>query len=83
MQKNLQKGGDKYCFQHFIGRGTIIFQKFFKIMSVFVRPSTEYVKGLMKLKEKMIKMQKISRFFCIMLSYLSLVIRGRFGMFLR
>ncbi len=27
-------------------------------MSVFVRPSTEYVKGLMKLKEKMIKMQK-------------------------
>ena len=52
-------------------------------MSVFVRPSTEYVKGLMKLKEKMIKMQKISRFFCIMLSYLTLVIRGRFGMFLR
>ena len=27
-------------------------------MSVFVCPSTEYVKGLMKLKEKMIKMQK-------------------------
>ena len=27
-------------------------------MSVFVHPSTEYVKGLMKLKEKMIKMQK-------------------------
>ena len=27
-------------------------------MSVFVRPSTEYVKGLMKLKEKMIKMKK-------------------------
>ena len=27
-------------------------------MSVFVRPSTEYVKGLMKVKEKMIKMQK-------------------------
>ena len=56
--KNLQKGVGKYHFQRFIGRGTIIFQKFFKIMSVFVRPSTEYVKGLMKLKEKMIKMQK-------------------------
>ena len=27
-------------------------------MSVFVRLRTEYVKGLMKLKEKMIKMQK-------------------------
>ena len=27
-------------------------------MSAFTRPSTEYVKGLMKLKEKMIKMQK-------------------------
>ena len=57
-EKNLQKRVGKYCFQRFIGRGTIIFQKFFKIMSVFVRPSTEYVKGLMKLKEKMIKMQK-------------------------
>ena len=52
-------------------------------MSVFVRPSTEYVKGLMKLKEKMIKMQKISRIFCILQSHLTLVIRGRFGMFLR
>ena len=58
MRKNLQKRVGKYCFQRFIGRGTIIFQKLFKIMSVFVRPSTEYVKGLMKLKEKMIKMQK-------------------------
>ena len=58
MRKNLQKRVGKYCFQRFIGRETIIFQKFFKIMSVFVRPSTEYVKGLMKLKEKMIKMQK-------------------------
>ena len=58
MRKNLQKRVGKYCFQRFIGRGTIIFQKFFKIMSAFVRPSTEYVKGLMKLKEKMIKMQK-------------------------
>ena len=27
-------------------------------MSDFACPSTEYVKGLMKLKEKMIKMQK-------------------------
>ena len=27
-------------------------------MSAFACPSTEYVKGLMKLKEKMIKMQK-------------------------
>ena len=27
-------------------------------MSVFVRPSTEYMKGLTKVKEKMIKMQK-------------------------
>ena len=83
MRKNLQKRVGKYCFQRFIGRGTIIFQKFFKIMSVFVRPSTEYVKGLMKLKEKMIKMQKISRIFCILQSHLTLVIRGRFGMFLR
>lgn len=58
MRKNLQKRVGKYCFQRFIDRGTIIFQKFFKIMSVFVRPSTEYVKGLMKLKEKMIKMKK-------------------------
>ena len=58
MRKNLQKRVGKYCFQRFIGRGTIIFQKFFKIMSVFVRPSTEYVKGLTKVKEKMIKMQK-------------------------
>jgi len=57
-EKNSQKRVGKYCFQRFIGRGTVIFQKFFKIMSVFVRPSTEYVKGLMKLKEKMIKMQK-------------------------
>ena len=57
-EKNLQKRVGKYCFQRFIGRGTIIFQKFFKIMSVFVRLRTEYVKGLMKLKEKMIKMQK-------------------------
>ena len=55
-EKNLQKRVGKYCFQRFIGRGTIIFQKFFKIMSVFVRPSTEYMKGLTKVKEKMIKM---------------------------
>ena len=56
MRKNLQKRVGKYCFQRFIGRGTIIFQKFFKIMSVFVRPSTEYMKGLTKVKEKMIEM---------------------------
>ena len=55
-EKNSQKRVGKYCFQRFIGRGTIIFQKFFKIMSVFVRPSTEYMKGLTKVKEKMIKM---------------------------
>ena len=27
-------------------------------MSAFACPSTEYVKGLMKIKEKMVKMQK-------------------------
>ena len=46
----------RYRIEYADGRGTIIFQKFFKIMSVFVRPSTEYMKGLTKVKEKMIKM---------------------------
>ena len=54
--KKLQKRVGKYCFQRFIGRGTIIFQKFFEIMSGFVRPGTGCVDGLAKLKEKMIKM---------------------------
>ncbi len=54
--KNLQKGVGKYRFQRFIGRGTIIFQNFSKIMSDFVAPNTEYMKGLTKVKEKMIKM---------------------------
>ena len=55
--KNLQKGVGKYHFRRFMGRGTI-FSKFPKIMSDFVAPSTEYMKGLTKVKEKMIKMQK-------------------------
>ena len=54
--KNLQKGVGKYHFRRFMGRGTI-FSKFPKIMSDFVAPSTEYMKGLTKVKEKMIKMQ--------------------------
>ena len=52
-------------------------------MSAFACPSTEYVKGLTKVKEKMIKMQKNITIFCILPSHLTLVIRGRFGMFLR
>ena len=49
--KNLQKGVGKYHFQRFIGRG-IIFSKIPQIMSAFACPSTEYVKGLTKVKEK-------------------------------
>ncbi len=56
--KNLQKGVGKYHFQRFIGRGIIIFQKFLKSCPLLLAPSTEYVKGLTKVKEKMIKMQK-------------------------
>lgn len=54
--KNLQKGVGKYHFQRFIGRGIIFFSKIPKIMSDFVVPSTEYMKELTKVKEKMIKM---------------------------
>ena len=55
--KNLQKGVGKYHFRRFMGRGTI-FLKIPQIMSDFVAPNTEYMKGLTKVKEKMIKMQK-------------------------
>ena len=58
MQKNLQKGVGKYRFSGFIGRGTIILKIFYLSMSSFACLSTEYVKGLTKVKEKMIKMQK-------------------------
>ena len=54
--KNMQKGVGKYHFQRFIGRGIIFFSKIPKIMSDFVVPSTEYMKELTKVKEKMIKM---------------------------
>ena len=60
MEKNLQKGVGKYRFPGFIGRGTIILKNFTPKMSAFACLSTEYVKGLTKVKRKNDKNAKIS-----------------------
>lgn len=81
--KNLQKGVGKYHFQRFIGRGTI----FFKNSPNHVRfyPSQYRVyEGTNESKRKNDKnVKKYHEFFCIVPSHLTLVIRGRFEMFLR
>ena len=52
MQKNLQKGVGKYRFQSFIGRGTIIFQNYLKIMSDFICSQYRVYEGTNESKRK-------------------------------
>lgn len=51
-----ESGSESPCRWFYVTGIYNYFSKFPKIMSDFVAPSTEYMKGLTKVKEKMIKM---------------------------
>lgn len=58
--KKLVKEVAKYPIKSFIGRVTKVFHIFFKSMSDFIFSNTESVKVLTKVKEKIIKIEKIN-----------------------